>query len=497
MTPTPISIPSQASQAKEEARAAKEEANAAREEARAAEEERRRAEEARRQAEKRLVAEASAAAKAAEDDRWRREQLSVAEAKAEAEEALRRRADAAAVAAPSHAASITTQRLERAQSRGGSLLRRSRQSHEAHEAAEGVVSHTLMCVKTSAAAEAIAAPKAEEKTSTAPRTTAGQQTLAHDPSYVHPAPPPWLHKWRRAGAQSAPLDASSSVAGFVADNLAVEGDTIVVADGQHVSVYSASSEEVVQTLSGHTDQVCSVAIQGDRIASGSRDHAIRLWSASTGACTAVLVGCEELVCGLALDGDHLVSGEGRGAAKVRMWSVGEAQQTALFDEHTGPVWSVAIGASVVVSASQDTRALIWPRTATSPVATGPTASIGSLSHPNWVFSISVDDDMVATGCRDGCVRLWSLATLRITRTLSTLSSLPSPTPSPIYSVRLVRGVLVTGAEDKTIKFWSLAGDGECICTLHHTGAVRGLALSPTGSFAASAGGKKVALWRPS
>lgn len=455
--------------------------------AKAVEEERRRAEEAERKAEKRSAAEAIAAAKAAEEERRQLERLSTADAKAEAVEAIRRRATAAAAEqagnrhSSSHAGSITSQRLERAQSRGSLLRRSSRVAQD--ESEEGVISHALMSTKTSAAADALKKPLSEQETPTAPPRSFRLQEPTQDPTYLHPVAAPWLQQWRSGGVRSAELDA---LTGFVADCLAAEDDTIVAADGLNVSIYSASDEVVMQHLEGHTDQVCSVAIQGDLIASGSRDNTIRLWSASTGACTGVLQGCEELICGLALNGDHLLSGEGRSAAKVRMWSVSEAQQKAIFAEHTGPVWSIAIGAEVVVSASQDKKTLIWPRT-----ATGPTGSIGSLAHPDWVFSVSVEGDLAATGCRDGHVRLWSLATFYITRTISTLST----GSSPVYSVRLARGVLVTGTEDKLVHIWSLGGAGECICTLHHAGAVRGVAVSPTGSFIASAGGKRLALWR--
>lgn len=137
-----------------------------------------------------------------------------------------------------------------------------------------------------------------------------------------------------------------SSAGFTSDCLsmdAVDGDSLVYVGseggGKVVHCSSMSRAATHCEMAGHADKVCSVAIDGDTIASGSRDRTIRIWSRASGECMATLHGCADLVHGLALRGDVLLSGEGGNAggrgrggvcasgdprACARLWSVSEA-----------------------------------------------------------------------------------------------------------------------------------------------------------------------------
>ena len=91
----------------------------------------------------------------------------------------------------------------------------------------------------------------------------------------------------------------------------------------------------------------------------------------------------EKVHGLALRGELLLSGEAESAGgeggKVRLWLLDSARcraaQAAVFSEHTGHVWSVALGEQFGVSASHDSTVKIWP------LHGGGTASMATLSHP--------------------------------------------------------------------------------------------------------------------
>ena len=308
--------------------------------------------------------------------------------------------------------------------------------------------------------------------------------------------------WRAAKVRSCEMEA---VCSFTADCLAADadGDTIVSiggdGDGKSISCYSASKGLAMQSFQGHTAQVCSVAVQGDLIASGCRDKSIRLWSRATGECTTELVGCEDQVYGLALRGDLLLSGEGgkggKGGkgAKARLWTISNASAVAVFDEHSGPIWSVALGKDMAVSASNDMTARVWLLRAKH-------AHLGKLVHPSWVYSVSMEHDVAVTACGDGIVRLWSLATLTCLRSLDhSAGTVENPyLQSPVYSVRMLGGMLVSGGKDHNVKVWTLIGDCECLATLAHAPNVQGLALSPDGLYIASTSGKtkKLVVWRP-
>ena len=127
-----------------------------------------------------------------------------------------------------------------------------------------------------------------------------------------------LEAWRGCGGMGMRSAELSAYCGFQADCLALDddgdGDTLVSiggnGDGKLVCTYSMSKGVALTEMHGHTDKICSVAIDGDTVASGGRDKTIRCWSRSTGRCKWMTSACSDLVLGLSLRGDLLLSGEG-------------------------------------------------------------------------------------------------------------------------------------------------------------------------------------------
>ncbi|MEO6863790.1 MAG: hypothetical protein ABI180_19975 [Microcoleus sp.] len=78
-----------------------------------------------------------------------------------------------------------------------------------------------------------------------------------------------------------------------------------------------SSATPINTLSGHSDAVVSVAISPDRsiVASGSRDGTVKLWNLQTGVCLRSLFGCNPVA--FSPDGQTLVTGGDGG--EVLVW----------------------------------------------------------------------------------------------------------------------------------------------------------------------------------
>ena len=214
----------------------------------------------------------------------------------------------------------------------------------------------------------------------------------------------------------------------------------------------------------------------------------------------MLRGCEDLVHGLAIQGDLLLSGEGGGnkkgssGGKARLWSLSSLECKAVYAEHSASVLGVALGQSVVISASYDTTARVWR---SNPSNEGEMGSLWTMRHPAAVQSVSVDSGLgiAATCCGDGRACIWSLA-----KRTCLIKLEHSSIGLPLSCVRLLHGVLVSGG-DETIKVWCLKGrsangDPECIATFSHGANVKGVGISKNG-FVASAGGNILAVWQAS
>ena len=194
--------------------------------------------------------------------------------------------------------------------------------------------------------------------------------------------------------------------------LAVAGDVLAASNGSSLSLYSLIEGTLTAELGGemHTKVIGALAMSGDLIASGARDHSVRLWSVRNQRTKRVLKG------------------------------------------HSAPVNSVAISAteSAVASASDDATVKVWSTDASSLGE-----CIATLQHDKPVYSVAVCGDTIASGSGDQLVRTWSFATLAQTSELVGHDG-------PVRAVRLAPGgMLVSGSGDGTAKVWELA-TGRCI-----------------------------------
>ncbi|KAI9029725.1 WD40-repeat-containing domain protein [Phycomyces nitens] len=157
----------------------------------------------------------------------------------------------------------------------------------------------------------------------------------------------------------------------------------------------------LRRLSGHTQGVLDVCFVGDRYASASRDHSIRIWR----------------------DGE-----------------------TELILMHDGPVNAVAsFGSTCLASASGDGKLKIWD------LDTG--KCLRTMDHKRGLACIKVNGTNIYTGGQDGKVRIWNGLTGEC------LSVLKGHT-DVIRSIDCLEDKILTGSYDCTLRVWD-SNTGQC------------------------------------
>ena len=252
-----------------------------------------------------------------------------------------------------------------------------------------------------------------------------------------------------------------------------------------------------QRLAAHAGPVRSVAFSpnGQLVASGSEDNAIRLWEVTTGESTKVLRGHGSAVRSsiFSPNGEWIASGGQDG--RVRLWNIQGYQEVRVlhstaFRGHADAILSARYSkdGKQIVTASRDRTAMLWDAT------TGQRVRPFEEGHEYLATSAAFFPDRrrLATGAGDNSVRIWDI-------TEGTQLKVLTPT-GRIGAVAISPGgdFVVTGSPGTDVRVWN-ADSGEMIAALAgHAAEVSALAVSPEGDLIASGDERgRVRLWRQS
>jgi WD40 repeat protein len=270
------------------------------------------------------------------------------------------------------------------------------------------------------------------------------------------------------------------------------GKLIVSGSADHtLKVWRMADGRELRTITAQDSWVGPVLFSQDNHAVVSRgaDPAINVWDIITGkklrSIPAASAGGGVASLALSADGQKLAAGIANNA--IRLWNLADAAPLRTLAGHTAAVEAVAFSPDGTILASGDQRGTIklWD------VAGG--RELRTLTgHTSWVdaLAFSPDGHTLASGSGDRSARLWDVAS---GRELRALEGHAAPVTSVAFAPK--EGLLATADEAEVIKLWDSGSGRELRSLRGHTDLVESVAFSPDGHLLASASSDStVRLW---
>ena len=291
-----------------------------------------------------------------------------------------------------------------------------------------------------------------------------------------------------------------------------DGTRLAVASKIGIWLYDAHAGTEVALLTGHTDQVTSVAFapDGKTIASASYDQTVRVWDVDTGTLKNTLQGHTHKLIWVAFapDGKTIASASYDGTA--RLWDVDTGQEKVTLQGHTdgGPyfVTSVAFSPDGKTLAGGETQGstttdIVWTHLVRLwDVDTGQ-AKAAFEGHTDWVFSVAFapDGKTIASTSEDGMVREWDVESRNLKNTLqdyrvTTWLSLVAFAPDG-KTIAAAGGATGNSANTWDIWLWDMYSGGLKNILQGHMHEVSSVTFAPDGKTIASASyDQTIRLW---
>ncbi|MFQ5650724.1 MAG: hypothetical protein ACE5IY_12345 [bacterium] len=284
------------------------------------------------------------------------------------------------------------------------------------------------------------------------------------------------------GGQSAELYLKLNHTGVV-NSLAYNPDGTLVATAgadNTVKVWSASSGELLRTLSHHQADIFAVAFSpnGRWLASAGYDRAVVVWDVEKGEVVRVFKNHRQPVTDVAftIDGNRLVTCSRDSTIAVWDLRTGALGQT-LF-AHRGRVNAIAChpDGQILASVGSDKMVNVWR------IATGDLLrSLGGHVRAVTSLGFSPDGHLLATGSADGSARIWRVDTWQVLHVLQGEGQVSAVGFSPDSKLFMAAG------EDGFIRTWNVKTWQLRDRIKAHSARVKDLAFSPDGSKIVSSG----------
>ncbi|WP_354635423.1 WD40 repeat domain-containing protein [Planktothricoides raciborskii] len=221
------------------------------------------------------------------------------------------------------------------------------------------------------------------------------------------------------------------------------------------------------TLTDHQGPVQAVAIAPNQeiLATGSNDQTIKLWNLaplwqnnsenppySNQLLIDTLSGHTDRVRTLAISSDGLTLASGGNDQTIKIWNLSPKNERSTYlkstlTDHIGAIYALAFlpNQNILISGSSDWTIKIWDLNTNQVIKTleGHQGSIRSLA-------VSADGHTLVSGSTDGTVKVWDLRTRRLQHTLIGHTDLVRT-----VAISPDGKIIASGSWDNTIKLWTL------------------------------------------
>lgn len=271
---------------------------------------------------------------------------------------------------------------------------------------------------------------------------------------------------------------------------------LVAAQSTLFSAYMHQAIHFKKGIHAHKNEIWSVAFfpGGQRVASGSRDHTVKIFSAGRGKELKelkVLRGSPGPLFEVAVSPDGKTVAGACGDGAVRLWDSDSGEIKKTLKAHKGPAVAADFSSDGgrLVTSGMDHEAHLWD------LKTG--KKLVTFRHKNkhvWAAALSPDDTLLATASWQGDTpraSLWRVADGELQANLEGHLG-------PVWTVAWSPDgkELATGGVDKTIRLWSVKDGRQRSRLLHHRADVTQVRYSGDGHHLVSVGvDRQLVLWR--